>query len=214
VNDVSFAPHEYGLILAGCSSDGKVSVLTHGVEDGINDWSVAYIQVNNLGVNAVSWAPYAAYDAADEGKSQMRLVTGGCDNRIRFWTKTTSPTGTSITWTEDLKNQPIAPSSATHSDWIRDVAWSPSIIPNMNIIASCSEDRTVIIWTQQGGLGQEWNGVVLHTFEDPVWKLSWNMTGSILAVSSGDSNVTLWKQDLTENWIKVSTVEESGSSNE
>lgn len=217
VNDVSFAPHEYGLILAGCSSDGRVSILTHGVEDE-NDWVVEYIQDNLLGVNSVSWAPYTSYEgsvsegegtASSTTKSQMRIVTGGCDNKIRFWTKSTS--GGGMSWTEDSTNQPISSSSATHSDWIRDVAWSPSIIPDTNIIASCSEDRTVIIWTQIGGVGNEWNGKVLHAFEDPVWRVSWNMTGSVLAVSSGDSSVTLWKQDMNQEWIQVSSVEESGS---
>ncbi len=214
VNDVSFAPHEYGLVLAACSSDGKVSVLTHGAAEDDNDWLVEYIQDNPLGVNAVSWAPYTAYEASSnaessQGASQMRLVTGGCDNKIRFWTKSNN------SWTEDNANQPISSSSSTHSDWIRDVAWSPSIIPDTNIVASCSEDRMVIIWTQKGGLGKEWKGVVLHTFDDPVWKLSWNMTGSILAVSSGDSNVTLWKQDLNETWTQVSSVEgDAGNRNQ
>ena len=222
VNDVSFAPHEYGLILAGCSSDGKVSVLTHeAVAEEDNDWLVEYIHDNALGVNAVSWAPYTSYYESDGSKAEqsesavaLRLVTGGCDNKIRFWMKSTSSdtstsTSTSSSWVEDSTNQPISSSSATHSDWIRDVAWSPSIIPNTNIIASCSEDRTVIIWTQKGGLGHEWVGVVMHTFDDPVWRLSWNMTGSILAVSSGDNNVTLWKQDMNEVWIQVTSVEES-----
>ncbi len=210
VNDVSFAPHEYGLILAGCSSDGKVSVLTHGVEDE-NDWLVEYIHDNALGVNAISWAPYMAFSSSesDEGSTALRLVTGGCDNKIRFWVKSTSSSSGSTAWTEDTTNQPISSTSATHSDWIRDVAWSPSLVPNTNIIASCSEDRTVIIWTQKGGLGKEWVGRVIHTFDDPVWKLSWNMTGSILAVSSGDSTVTLWKRDMGGDWIQVSSVEES-----
>ncbi len=215
VNDVSFAPHEYGLILAGCSSDGKVSVLTHGAEDE-NDWLVEYIPDNALGVNAVSWAPYAAYSGSEADGSALRLVTGGCDNKIRFWTKAVASenaASSAMTWTADSANQPISSSSATHSDWIRDVAWSPSIIPNTNIVASCSEDRTVIIWTQKGGLGNEWVGVVMNTFDDPVWRLSWNMTGSILAVSSGDSNVTLWKQDMNEVWIQVTSVEESAGAN-
>lgn len=218
VNDVSFAPHEYGLILAGCSSDGKVSILTHGTQEGDNDWLVEYIQDNALGVNSISWAPYTAYDKGVSGserdatKSQLRLVTGGCDNKIRFWTQSITASG-GMTWVEDTSNQPISPSSATHSDWIRDVAWSPSIIPNTNIVASCSEDRTVIIWTQNGGLGNEWKGEVLYTFQDPVWRLSWNITGSILAVSSGDSNVTLWKQDMHGMWTQVSSVEESTGAN-
>ena len=201
--------------------------MTHGaVVEEDNDWLVEYIHDNALGVNAVSWAPYTSYyessDNSDGDGSKdkaapvaLRLVTGGCDNKIRFWMKSTtsdnstSSSSSSSSWVEDSTNQPISSTSATHSDWIRDVAWSPSIIPNTNIIASCSEDRIVIIWTQKGGLGQDWVGVVMHTFDDPVWRLSWNMTGSILAVSSGDNNVTLWKQDMNEVWIQVTSVEES-----
>mmetsp|Transcript_26832 Transcript_26832/g.30713 ORF Transcript_26832/g.30713 Transcript_26832/m.30713 type:complete len:402 (+) Transcript_26832:50-1255(+) len=238
VNDVQFAPHEYGLTLAGASSDGKVSVLTHGQDD---NWLVEYIHDSALGVNSISWAPYTAYESSganggdgsgnqngndeddngfirgEENKegdgsnlsSSMRLVTGGCDNKIRFWMKAPNAN----TWVEDTTNQPIASTSVFHSDWIRDVAWAPSIIPNTNIVASCSEDRNVIIWTQKGGLGNEWVGKVLHTFEDPVWRLSWSVTGNILAVSSGDSSVTLWKQNIHENWVQVSSVAENVGSN-
>jgi protein transport protein SEC13 len=33
-----------------------------------------------------------------------------------------------------------------HSDWVRDVAWAPSLGKSRTIIASCSQDRRVIIW--------------------------------------------------------------------
>ena len=35
-----------------------------------------------------------------------------------------------------------------HSDWVRDVAWAPNTAMPFNIIASCSEDKTVKIWKQ------------------------------------------------------------------
>lgn len=218
VNSVVFCPHEFGLMIAAASSDGKISILTHGGQDGSDSWNIEYITDNSLGVNAVSFAPYSAYmesenaaekladnvDAptANSSNSTMHLVTGGCDNRIRFWNK--SSVGNK--W--ELDSSPIS-SAISHSDWVRDVSWAPSIVPGTNLVASCSEDRTVIIWTQVGGAGNSWEPKLLHKFEDPVWRVSWSVTGSILAVSSGDKSVTLWKQALDGEWIQVSSVEET-----
>jgi len=211
VNGVAFAPHEFGLVAAAASSDGRVSVLTHNEDD---TWGVEYVRDNNLGVNAVSWAPYAPYSesssAAGEGvpsenpaaqQQQLTLVTGGCDNRIRFWTRS-AETGE---WEEEPS--PLG-EGASHTDWVRDVAWAPAVAPGVDVVASCSEDRTVIIWTRTGRRGKTWEPLLLHTFDAPVWRLSWSVTGSILAVSSGDSNVTLWKAGLDGVWRQVSQVED------
>lgn len=208
VNSVAFCPHEYGLRVAAASSDGRVSILTHLPD---NSWSTEYITDNPLGVNSVSWAPMGAY--SDESSTpdaaatvdHPRLVTGGCDNRIRFWVEQPE-TGQ---WVED----PSCPISKDvgHSDWVRDVAWAPPIIPNVNMVASCSEDRTVLIWTQNGHK-QEWKARPLHTFDGPVWRLSWSTkTGHILAVSSGDSDVSLWKKGIDGKWYQMESIAENAT---
>jgi protein transport protein SEC13 len=207
VNTVSFGPHEYGLVCAAGSSDGRVSVLTHGSDDS---WTVEYLEDTGLGVNAVSWAPYAVGSDGDDGAvvpMPPRLVTGGSDNGIRVWSK--NPT--TGTW-EQEPFENVSPGIA-HKDWVRDVAWAPNVIPGMSIVASCSEDGSVIIWKQggdnsEGGSDGKWTPTVLHTFNDPVWRLSWSIAGNILAVSSGDSNVTLWKEGLDGGWSQVSQVED------
>ena len=205
VNGIAFAPHEFGLMVAACSSDGRVSILTHQPD---NTWDTPeYIRDNALGVNAVSWAPYGAYYDSDN-PDQMeppRLVTAGCDNCIRFWVKKDNQ------WQEDT-SATIA-KNLSHSDWVRDVAWAPSILPNVNVVASCSEDRTVLIWTQNGR-GAEWKPTLLNTFDAPVWRVSWSVTGHMLAVSSGDSDVTIWKAGLDGVWKQMSSVEDSASTHQ
>ena len=204
VNSVQFAPHEYGLVCAAGSSDGRVSVLTHGGEsNGDDEWTVEYLNDTPLGVNAVSWAPYGVGKENDNGECEPlppRLVTGGSDNGIRMWTKNAA---TGI-WEQSV----LESSDMHHKDWVRDVAWAPSIIPGLSVIASCSEDKTVIIWKQDGD-DAKWNPKVLNTFEDPVWRVSWSITGNILAVSSGDANVTLWKEELDGKWTLVNQVEDA-----
>jgi protein transport protein SEC13 len=198
VNGLAFAPHELGLILAAASSDGNVSILSHQPD---NSWYVEYIHDNALGVNAVSWAPTGAYS---EG-AHPRLVTGGCDNRIRFWIKNAETNQ----WEED-KTGPIG-SELSHSDWVRDVAWAPPLMPDVNVVASCSEDRKVIIWTQSGGSGNDWKPTLLREFDAPVWRVSWSLTAQMLAVSSGDNHVTLWKAGIEGNWSQMGSIEDTAS---
>lgn len=201
VNGIVFAPHEFGLVAAASSSDGRISVLIHQPD---NSWSVDYIQDNPLGVNAASWAPHGAYfdPSNPDAVENPRLVSGGCDNRIRFWMQDDSGD-----WAEDPS--PVS-KELCHTDWVRDVAWAPSILPNVNIVASCSEDRTVLIWTQNGRNG-EWKPRLLNSFDATVWRVSWSLTGHMLAVSSGDNTVTLWKSSVDGTWSQVDTIQNSAA---
>ncbi|KAL7474967.1 hypothetical protein ACHAW6_000904 [Cyclotella cf. meneghiniana] len=203
VNGVEFAPHEYGLVCAAASSDGRVSLMSHE-DDG--DWTVEYLSDSPLGVNAVSWSPYGVAEGqGGEVKSlPMRLATGGSDNGVKIWSKTEGG------WEQESLEAEVG-----HNDWVRDVAWAPNVVPGRSVIASCSEDKTVIIWKSEDEEDVDngkWTSMVLHTFEDPVWRVSWSVTGNILAVSSGDSNVTLWKEGLDGSWTQVSQVEDVASS--
>jgi protein transport protein SEC13 len=81
-------------------------------------------------------------------------------------------------WVEETKQ------GSVHSDWVRDVAWAPNTAMPYNIIASCSEDRSVFIWKQSEKEGP-WVSTKMRDFEAPVWRVSWSVTGNVLAVSTG-----------------------------
>jgi len=189
VNAVAFAPREYGLKLACASSDENVSVLTH---HGNGQWSATMIKAHKTGVNAVSWAP--ATDPASGASVTERFVTGGCDNLVKIWRYD----DTQQTWVE-ADSLPQG-----HTDWVRDVAWAPSIGNGIDVIASCSQDKRVIIWKREGS---EWKKQVL---EMPylVWSVSWSATGGILAVAGGDNQVTLWKEDAMGQWLNIGQLSE------
>lgn len=55
--------------------------------------------------------------------------------------------------------------------------------------------------------GDQWDGKVLHDFNSPVYKVSWSLTGNIIAVADGNNNVTLWKEVVDGEWQQVTTVE-------
>jgi protein transport protein SEC13 len=50
--------------------------------------------------------------------------------------------------------------------------------------------------------------VSLPPFPEVVWRVSWSLSGNVLAVSTGDNRVSLWKERLIGGWEVVKTIEE------
>lgn len=199
VNSVSWAPHELGAVLLCSSSDGKVSVVDFS-DDGTS--SHVIFDAHAIGVNSASWAPIANTGNISNGvkdanlKSQRRFVTSGSDNLARIW-KYDTVSGSYIEEAQ-LKG---------HTDWVRDVAWSPSILIR-SFIATASQDRTVLIWSQDNS--GVWQSQLLtdEKFPDVCWRVSWSLSGNILAVSGGDNKVSLWKENLQGKWESAGEVDQ------
>ncbi|ORY75637.1 vesicle budding-like protein [Leucosporidium creatinivorum] len=228
VNAIAWAPHELGPVLACASSDGKVSVLTFN-NDGT--WDASLFPAHPLGVTSVTWAPAVGVGSLTslEGQQQQegqqglaqvkRFATGGCDGYVRLWG-----------WKEDTKTwspDPVQPVLEGHADWVRDVAWAPSVGVGRSYLASAGQDKTVYIWTQDSPRAP-WSKVALEPtassaptpapgqtsaspapggegkFGDVVWRVSWSVSGNVLAVSSGDGKVSLWKENLKGTFEEVS----------
>ena len=199
---VSWSPPDLGCLLACASSDGNVSVL----EFRDNQWDHVIFSAHAMGVNAVSWAPSAVPGAIarkDAGNSRelvRRFVTGGSDNQVKIWEFSAS--------SSQYENVLALPQG--HGDWVRDVAWSPTLL-SKSYIASASQDKTVKIWTCTNMTGQsvgDWTLAKTLEFEAVTWRVSWSLSGNVLAVSGGDNKVTLWKEDLKGNWEMVREVTE------
>lgn len=196
VNSVSWAPHEWGLMLACGSSDGSVSIISN--KDG--EWESKQIKnAHAVGCNAVSWAPATAPASLLQGQQSAssdvfkRFVSGGCDNLVKIWREEAGQ------WHEEDRLE-------HHTDWVRDVAWAPSIGLPTSTIASCSQDSNVIIWTNDESTGGGWQKKVMNKFDDVVWHVSWSVTGNILAVSGGNNKVSLWKESLNGQWACVNNL--------
>ncbi|KAJ2780302.1 GTPase-activating protein S13 [Coemansia javaensis] len=208
VNAIAWAPHELGPVLLCGSSDCRVSLLTF-TEEGV--WDVQTIRnAHATGVNAVSWAPVIAAGAFTQpGAAQStglvkQFATGGSDNSVKIWS-----------YSEDKKAYDVAQTLDGHSDWIRDVAFAPNIGLPRTYLATCSQDKHVYIWTQDAPSAQnrtpEWTRTPLSApFPDVVWRVSWSMSGNILAVSCGNNKITLWKENLKGEWEQISEIDEGG----
>ncbi|KAJ3023928.1 GTPase-activating protein S13 [Thoreauomyces humboldtii] len=222
VNSIAWAPHEFGLILAAASSDGKVSLSTCN-ETGT--WETVAFQAHSIGCNSVTWAPSTTPGTLVQQSGnvppnvQKRFATAGCDNLIKIWRQDSSTSSVS-SWTEETTLE-------GHTDWVRDIAFAPNVGLPGTYLASCSQDKTVVIWVQDAsaqsstgtsavssaattstGQPQQQHGWAKRTlkrdaFPDVVWRVSWSTSGNILAVSCGDNKVTLWKENLEGEWALV-----------
>lgn len=199
MNSIAWAPHEYGLMLACASSDGKLSILHCNVDDGI--WGHDIVSGHSIGVNSVSWAPCSDLGSVVQTQPQAqitkRFASGGCDNLIKILSEKEGH------WIEENILE-------GHTDWVRDVAFAPSIGLGKTYLASCSQDKTVLIWTQEQP-GDEWKKRLLkeEPFPDVVWRVSWSVGGNMLAVSCGDNKVTLWKENIDGVFAQVGDVNEA-----
>ncbi|KAK1436260.1 hypothetical protein QVD17_02039 [Tagetes erecta] len=189
VNSIAWAPHELGLCLASGSSDGNIYVYTARSDGG---WDATKIdQAHPVGVTSVTWAPSmepGSLIGSGEFDPVQKLASGGNDNTVKIWKFANGA------WKMDCSS-----ALKMHTDLVRDVAWAPNLGLPKSTIASGSQDGKVVIWTA-GKEGEEWKGKVLNDFNAPVWRVSWSLTGNLLAVASGDNNVTLWKEAVDGEW--------------
>lgn len=194
VNSVSWAPHELGAVLLCTSSDGKVSVVDFN-DDGTTSHII--FDAHAIGVNSASWAPLSNNNtnSKESSSDKRRFVTCGSDNLAKIWKF------------DSTKNAYIEEAVLEgHTDWVRDVCWSPSILIR-SYIATASQDRTVLIWSQDNN--GKWQKQLLteEMFPDVCWRCSWSLSGNILAVSGGDNKVSLWKENLQGKWESAGEVE-------
>eukprot|EP00891_Asterochloris_glomerata_P000053 jgi/Astpho2/53/e_gw1.00001.77.1_t len=196
VNGVAFAPYELGLQVAAASSDGSFSV--HSYDSQSAQWGTVKEDAHSLGCTAVSWCPATPAGSLVSGKPVTqpvsRLVTAGCDNTLRVWQLDPG----SHKWREQA-------ALSGHSDWVRDAAWAPNLGLPMSTIASCGQDGQVLVWSE-GEKG--WSKQLLEDFGQPIWKVSWSVTGGVLAVSDSSGTVSLWKETADGKWQKISRAQQ------
>lgn len=192
VNSLSFAPHEVGFVLASASSDGSIGVLSMNDDGTFLEEKIE--NAHPVGATGVSWAPAAApgslVSVKGNPQAEKRFATSGCDQAVKIWR-----------WSQQRGWQQDGPSLLGHKDWVRDVAWAPSLGLPVSTLASASQDGQVLIWSHSSS--GAWDCHPLPDFQAAVFRLSWSVTGNILAVSDSSNSVTLWKEGVDKQWEKI-----------
>lgn len=223
VNDIAFAPHHFGLRLAVGSGDGHVRVYDAPDPLKLAEWQIQNeFLADHDGVRCLSWN--------DSREDDPMLVVGGVSPTAKIWAHDKNRGKWSVLAQLD-----------GHSDHVHDVAWAPSMGRSFHRIATASRDNTIRIWQikptdskrdkedvpgnvgevvdEVSGLTYLGRGKGCHIYcfppltdhEAEVWRVRWNVTGSVLASSGDDGVMRVWKQNLRGAWICVSQVASSSA---
>jgi nucleoporin SEH1 len=88
---------------------------------------------------------------------------------------------------------------------VHDVAWAPSMGRTYHLIASASRTNSVTVHRvkrlSDGSVEPE-SSVRLEC-PSPVWRVSWNATGTMLSTSGENGALSLWRKGMNGEWTIV-----------
>eukprot|EP00792_Barthelona_sp_PAP020_P005514 TRINITY_DN2678_c0_g1_i1.p1 TRINITY_DN2678_c0_g1~~TRINITY_DN2678_c0_g1_i1.p1 ORF type:complete len:367 (+),score=92.27 TRINITY_DN2678_c0_g1_i1:98-1102(+) len=191
---VTDLPIDY--LFAVGSIDGSIA-LFHQAEDApLTDFR---FQAHDGGCTSISFHPHG-----------YRLVSGGKDGLIKTWTTVPPFVDMWIQPEETLKG---------HFDTITSLSFMPTLgLPNVNVFASASADKKVIIWSSDVSCGQfstvaareddasaqmiAYKFKELNQFLEVPHEVVWNSSGLVLAVCCGIKQISFWSF-LDDRWIEI-----------
>ncbi|KAI8823056.1 WD40-repeat-containing domain protein [Fimicolochytrium jonesii] len=228
VQDIKFAPTHLGLKFASCGADGIVrmyeamDVMQLGHWTLMDDIEVVPGAKDPEGQMCLSWCP-------SRFQPQMLAVGHG------FMLTHASPTTTQI-YRLDPHNKWLPHEVLTgHTDVVTDVAWAPNVGRSYQLIATACKDKCVRIFklVEEGGRGttgaagfatgfatkaaRKFRVLTVATFSDhaaEVWRVEWNVTGTVLSSSGDDGKVRLWKASFLDEWRCMSIISAEQNTND
>ncbi|CAI2350253.1 unnamed protein product [Caenorhabditis sp. 36 PRJEB53466] len=186
VTCVAFAPPQFGLMLASSSSDSDIGILRYDEQSG--QWISSKISnCHEQGVNSVAWAPGSA-----DPNAKKRLVSAGCDKFVKIWLL------------DEEKNEWICERTLQgHIDVVREAAWSPVINKGQHSIVSCGTDGHLVLYRTDNIETDGWKSKLLEESPTELYHVSFSPCGSFLSVSGDDNLISIWRENLQGQWIKV-----------
>ena len=204
VTDIKFAPKHFGLMLATCSLDGYIRIYEAPDVMNISHWSIQYEINCSKACSSISWNP-SLY------RQNCPMLAVGSDD-------SNHTSGSKIIFYEfnDQEWQRIVDKSWSGiNDLVHDISFAPNVGRSYDLLGiattkdvkiislSLDHDKESNISSSSSVLSsvnphskRNYTIRVLASFEDhgsQVWRVSWNITGTILASSGDDGVVRLWK---------------------
>jgi nucleoporin SEH1 len=192
VTDVKFGPKNLGLVLATSSSDGIIRIYEAPDIMNLSQWTLQHEIICKLPLSCISWNPSlfrahppmiaAGSDMAQSNEPKVFVFEYSEYNRR--WTKTEN-----INVTEPV-----------HS-----IEFAPNVGRSYHVLAVASKDVSIFnlkpIVEQSGNTRFE--VVQAAQFNDnfcTVWRVTWNITGSMLVTSSDDGYVRIWRMNYLKGF--------------
>lgn len=224
VTDVKFAPRHLGLMLATCSADGIVRVYEATDIMNLSEWSLQHEIPCKVALSCLSWnpslarfhPPMLAIGSDDQSSSGSKVFVYEYSESARRWLRIDAFTAM--------------------TDLVHDIAFAPNLGRSYHVLAIASKELKMLAIKPLSGphLTTTQNSAVKRIDDSQstvtkydirmagqyndhgssVWRVSWNVTGTILASAGDDGQVKLWKSDYLDHWKCSATLYGSGEGGE
>ncbi|XP_045193806.1 nucleoporin SEH1-like isoform X4 [Mercenaria mercenaria] len=209
VTDVKFAPKHLGLQLATCSTDGIVRIYEAPDVMNLSQWSLQYEISCKLRCSCLSWNPSRRHPPMlAVGSNDANTAAGGkvqiheYNDATRKWNKVET--------------------IAMVTDAVHDVAFAPNLGRSYHLLGIATKTLKIITieplrrdatLSGQTGLTKfELRQVGdFNDHDSQVWRICWNVIGTVLVSSGDDSCVRMWKGNYLGNWKCISVMKGDGT---
>lgn len=191
VTDVKFAPKNQGLLLATCSTDGMIRIYEAPDIMNLSQWSLQHEIGCKLPLSCLSWnqsmfrlhAPMIAAGSDDSSSpTQGKVFLFEASENARRWSKVDT--------------------ISVITDPVHDISFAPHVGRSFHVLAVASKDVQIFhlrpVPEANGTTGrlEIQNAGTFNDHRCAVWRVTWNVTGTMLASTGDDGWVRLWKSEF------------------
>uniref|UniRef100_A0A6G1SIR7 Nucleoporin seh1-A n=1 Tax=Aceria tosichella TaxID=561515 RepID=A0A6G1SIR7_9ACAR len=224
LTDIRFAPKHLGLMLVTCATDGHVRIYEAPDITNISHWSLRDEFNCKMACSSITWnqsrihPPMLAVGSDDANSPSPKVLIYEYNEHLRRWIKVdavasaTDPVhdlsfapyigrsyhllgiASKNVQIVTIKTQSNTPSSMTTS------SLTSSMVPQT---APLTPATSHLSQQAQPASTSRFDIKTVAQFDDhlsQVWRVSWNITGTILASSGDDGTVRMWKSNYLDNW--------------
>ncbi|KAM9415983.1 nucleoporin SEH1 isoform 4-T17 [Salvelinus alpinus] len=210
VTDVKFAPKHMGLMLTTCSADGVMRIYEAPDVMNLSQWSLQQEISSKLSCSCISWSP-----SSSRAHAPM-IAVGSDDSNTAYSGKVHI-----YEYIENTRKYAKAENLMTVTDPVHDIAFAPNLGRSFHVLAIATKDVCIfklIPMRKESAAGSsgptKLQVQILAQFDNhnsQVWRVSWNITSTLLASSGDDGCVRLWKANYMDNWKCTAILRGDGS---
>ncbi|CAI5757961.1 unnamed protein product [Candida verbasci] len=218
IYDVKFAPNHLGFKLGCVGSDGIFRIYESLEPNDLTNWALTVeIPILNSQLPAKSLqSSFAIEWCPSKFTKTEKFIVVALDQGFVYgnYTNEENDEEDSMASGSGEKYKKIC-DLPEHNGLIRSVSWAPSMGRNYHLIATGCKDGYVRIFKAIEQSNDDLKIEIIAKLNDhksEVWRVCWNMTGTILSSAGDDGKLRLWKCNYLSEWKCMSVINTSNRS--